>query len=244
MSNAAGLVARLALFVGVVAAALIFAGGPLYRFAGLDLKTALLTLPTYGIYAAMAAGALVVIWLVLALVTRSSAGLVAVIVAVVLAAGAAYFPIKMKMTADALPKIHDITTDTGNPPQWVALLEERKAATNGANYDPADAAEQQKGYPEIQTFNSPAPPAELFEKAKKVATDMGWQIVAAEPAEGRIEATDTTMWFGFKDDVVIRIVADGSGSKLDIRSMSRVGKSDLGKNATRIRDFLTRLKAA
>jgi len=244
MSNAGGLIGRLALAVGVVAAALILAGGPLYRFGGLDLKTAMLTLPTYGIYAAMAAGVLAIIWVVVALVTRSSAGLVAVIVAVVVAAGAAYFPISMVVTARALPEIHDITTDTGNPPQWVALLEERKAATNGANYDPAAAAEQQKGYPEIQTFNSPAQAAELFEKAKKVATDMGWQIVAAEPAEGRIEATDTTMWFGFKDDVVIRIVADGSGSKLDIRSMSRIGKSDLGKNAMRIRDFLTRLKAA
>jgi uncharacterized protein (DUF1499 family) len=244
MSNAAGLVARLALLVAVVAAALIVAGGPLYRFAHIDLKTALQTLPTYGVYAAAAAGALAVIWLVVALVTRSSAGLTPVIVAVVVAAGAAYFPISFLMTAKALPPIHDITTDTGNPPQWVALLEQRKASKNGADYDPANAAEQQKAYPEIQTFSSALPPAQLFEKAKKIATDMGWQIAAAEAGEGRIEASDTTMWFGFTDDIVIRIVADGSGSKLDMRSMSRIGVSDVGKNASRIRDFLTRLKAA
>lgn len=240
----AGWIARLVLLAGVIAAGLIVAGGPLYRFAGLDLATALITLPTYGIYAAMAAGVLAVVWVVAALVTRSSAGLVPVIIGAVLAASAAYFPINFKMTADALPKIHDITTDTGNPPQWVALLEERKAAKNGADYDQANAAEQQKGYPEIKTFSSALPPAELFEKAKKVATDMGWAIIAAEPGEGRIEATDTTMWFGFKDDIVIRIQADGTGSKLDVRSMSRVGKSDVGKNASRIKDFVARLQKA
>jgi uncharacterized protein (DUF1499 family) len=244
MSNAAGLLGRLALLVGIVAASLIVVGGPLYRFAHIDLRTALQTLPTYGVYAAMGTGVLIVLWLVVALVTRSSAGLVAVILAVVLAGTAAYFPLTFAMTANALPKIHDITTDTGNPPVFVALLPARKESKNGADYDPANAAEQQKGYPEIQTFNSDKTPAELFDKAKTVATAMGWEIAASEPAEGRIEATDTTMWFGFKDDIVIRIVADGTGSKLDIRSMSRVGVSDVGKNAARIRDFLARLKAA
>lgn len=196
-----------------------------------------------GSYVAFGAGAIAVLWVIVALLSRSAQGLVPLIVGLVLA-GAIYVPLQMRAMAASVPMIHDITTDTGNPPQWVALLEARKASTNGADYDPATAEEQQKAYPEIQTFNSASPPAELFDKAKKVATDMGWQIVAAEPTEGRIEATDTTMWFGFKDDVVIRIVADGSGSKLDIRSMSRVGKSDLGKNAMRIRDFLGRLKAA
>jgi uncharacterized protein (DUF1499 family) len=73
---------------------------------------------------------------------------------------------------------------------------------------------------------------------------MGWEIVAAEAAEGRIEATETTAWWGFKDDVVIRIAPEGTGSRLDIRSMSRVGKSDLGKNADRIRAFLAKVKEA
>jgi uncharacterized protein (DUF1499 family) len=243
MSNVAGLVTRFALLLAVVAVVLIGIGGPLYRAGSVDLMTALRTLPTYGIYAAGGAALAAVIGIVLALVTRSS-GIATAIIALIIAAVAAYFPITFGMTAAALPPIHDITTDTGNPPQWVALLETRKASKNGADYDPANAAEQQKAYPEIQTFSSAKPPAELFEQAKKVAIDMGWEIAAAEPGEGRIEATDTTMWFGFKDDVVIRIAADGTGSKLDIRSMSRIGKSDVGKNASRIRDFLARLKAA
>lgn len=244
MSNGPSLLGRLALFVAIAAAALNIAGGPLYRFGNLDLKTAMETLPIYGIYAAMATGVLAAIWVVAALASRGAAGFVPTIVAVVIASTAAYFPVTHLLTERALPQIHDVTTDTGNPPQWVALLEARKAASNGATYNPANAAEQQRAYPEIQTFNSALPPAELFEKAKKVATDMGWAIAAAEPGEGRIEATDTTMWFGFKEDVVIRIVADGTGSKLDIRSMSRAGGPDAGSNASRIRNFLQRLKTA
>ena len=71
---------------------------------------------------------------------------------------------------------------------------------------------------------------------------MGWQIVDANREEGRIEATATTRWFGFKDDIVIRIVPTAAqGSRLDIRSVSRVGKSDAGTNACRIRAFRKKL---
>ena len=73
---------------------------------------------------------------------------------------------------------------------------------------------------------------------------MGWRIVDGNPAEGRIEATATTRWFGFKDDIVIRISAAGGGSRIDVRSKSRVGRSDLGANAKRIQDFLTALVTA
>ena len=70
---------------------------------------------------------------------------------------------------------------------------------------------------------------------------MGWHIVAAKSEEGRIEATATTLWFGFKDDVVIRIMPTAAGSRLDIRSKSRVGLSDVGVNAARIREFVAAL---
>jgi uncharacterized protein (DUF1499 family) len=73
------------------------------------------------------------------------------------------------------------------------------------------------------------------------ARAQGWEIVAAVPAEGRIEATDTTRFFGFKDDIVIRVKAEGAGSRVDVRSLSRVGKSDVGKNASRIRAYLIAL---
>lgn len=238
-----GLFGRLALVAGAIAAVVILAAGPAHRFGILDWMTALSLLP-YGVYAAMGAGALAVLWLVFALIGRSAAGLVPLLVGLVLAGGAAFVPLNMRATAASLPFIHDITTDTATPPAFVALKPARDAAYNGGDYK-TDPAEQQKGYPDIQPLIDPAmPPAEMFKRAEATARGLGWEIAAAVPEEGRIEATDTTMWWGFKDDIVIRIQPEGTGSRLDIRSMSRVGKSDLGKNAERIRKFFAALKEA
>ncbi len=89
----------------------------------------------------------------------------------------------------------------------------------------------------------PSPPDQAFERALATAKDMGWTVIEADKAAGRIEATDRTLWFGFFDDIVIRVTpAAGSGSRVDVRSLSRVGVSDLGANAKRIRAFLARLK--
>jgi uncharacterized protein (DUF1499 family) len=90
----------------------------------------------------------------------------------------------------------------------------------------------------------PAAPDRVFDRALSVARKLGWVVVAAVPAEGRIEATDTTRWFGFKDDVVVRVAPAAGGSRVDVRSVSRVGRSDLGTNARRIRAFLRELRAA
>jgi uncharacterized protein (DUF1499 family) len=83
----------------------------------------------------------------------------------------------------------------------------------------------------------------VFARAVDVARGLGWEIVAAVPAEGRLEATDRTRWFGFRDDVVVRVRPEGAGSRVDVRSVSRVGRSDLGTNARRIRGFLESLRA-
>ena len=147
-------------------------------------------------------------------------------------------------TVRSLPMIHDITTDTANPPVFIALADARKASPNGVEYKGADIAEQQKkAYPDIATMHSALPPAQLFAKAESAAREMGWEIAAADAKEGRIEATQTTLLYGFKDDVVIRIAADQAGSKIDMRSMSRVGLSDVGVNAARIRKFSSALRA-
>jgi uncharacterized protein (DUF1499 family) len=81
-----------------------------------------------------------------------------------------------------------------------------------------------------------------LDRALQVAQDMGWEILTADRTAGRVEATDTTRWFGFKDDVTVRIAADGPGSRVDVRSKSRVGKGDLGTNAHRIRSYQKRLQ--
>jgi uncharacterized protein (DUF1499 family) len=142
----------------------------------------------------------------------------------------------------SVPRIHDITTDTDNPPRFVALLAARQASSNGADYGgPAVAAQQKKGYPDIVPMILPDPPERAFAKVEAAARAMGWQIAAAVPAEGRLEATDTTRWLRFKDDIVVRVAPAPNGSRVDVRSVSRIGRSDLGVNAQRIRAFLARL---
>ena len=148
-------------------------------------------------------------------------------------------------TARTMPGIHDITTDMEHPPRFVAVLPLRAKARNPAAYGgPKIAAQQRRAYPDIRPLMLALPPQDAFVAVERVARDLGWRIVATVPAEGRIEATDTTFWYGFKDDIVIRIGASGAGSRVDIRSVSRVGKNDVSKNAARIRKFLAALAAA
>ena len=106
------------------------------------------------------------------------------------------------------------------------------------------AARQVTAYPDIKTIVIQAPAEQVFARAQATARDMGWEIVASVPAEGRIEATATTAWIGFEDDIVIRIVSTGAETRVDLRSKSRVGRSDLGMNASRIRAFRDRLTAS
>ncbi len=130
-----------------------------------------------------------------------------------------------------------------DPPQFLKVLPLRAGAPNPATYGgPEVAAAQKSAYADIQPQDFSQAPAETFALALAKAREMGWEIVDADAANSRIEATATTLWFGFKDDVVIRITAVGSGSRLDVRSVSRVGRSDVGANAARIRAFLTALK--
>ena len=142
-----------------------------------------------------------------------------------------------------MPRIHDISTDTVNPPLFVAVLPLRKGAENVASYGGKEIAVlQQKGYPDIKPLELAVPPQVAFARALDTAERMGWAMVASDPAAGRIEATDTTLWYGFKDDIVIRVTPSGSGSRIDVRSVSRVGRSDVGTNAQRIRKYLAKLK--
>jgi uncharacterized protein (DUF1499 family) len=103
------------------------------------------------------------------------------------------------------------------------------------------AALQQRAYPDIKPLTLDVPPGQVFDRALAAAKAMGWTIAVADSASGRIEATETTQWFGFKDDVVVRIGAEGSGSRVDVRSLSRVGRGDFGTNAARVRAYLARL---
>jgi uncharacterized protein (DUF1499 family) len=142
------------------------------------------------------------------------------------------------------PPIHDITTDTDNPPHLVALLAERTAthALNTADYNATTAVLQKTYYADIAPVDLKLTPREAFERVLGVIRLQGWRVVAAVPEDGRIEAVASTFWIGFNDDVVFRLTAIGAdATRVDMRSISRVGRSDIGTNARRVRAFLAAL---
>ncbi len=145
-------------------------------------------------------------------------------------------------STSGMPSIHDVTTDMNDPPQFVAIMPLRKNAINPATYGGSSvAARQQAAYPQVRPLVLPLAPSQAFPRALEEARSMGWTIVDADPAAGRIEATAETFWFGFKDDIVVRIRPDGEGSRIDVRSVSRVGLNDRGTNARRVMKYLVAL---
>lgn len=148
------------------------------------------------------------------------------------------------MAGAQVPGIHDITTDLDNPPQFDAVVALRGEGTNPLDRaEPENLAElQAQAYPDIATVEIGEQPGKVFEAAVETARDMGWTIVSMNPEAGLIEATATTRVMNFKDDVAIRVVERDGGAAVDMRSVSRVGISDLGANANRIRTFRDALK--
>jgi uncharacterized protein (DUF1499 family) len=156
----------------------------------------------------------------------------------------AYVPWQWKQTLDRFPYIHDITTDTENPPEFVAAARLRKEGDHPITYDGPEVATQQKeAYPELAPLVTSAPKDQVFEAAKATLLAMGLTLSDADPAAGRIEATQKSFWYGFTDDVAVRIAQTPEGTRVDVRSKSRVGRSDLGQNAKRIRVFLAKLRS-
>jgi len=216
-----------------------------YRMSWWPLRVSLL----YLLIGAIVIGVLaVIVSLVGAFLARRVSGTPGVggaLVGVLLGLVVAGYPGAHVVKARGEPPIHDITTDATNPPVSVALAQERHAAPNGLDYAGGEVTMMQKhAYPDVTTFKSTLAPAELFARAAKLVADDGWQVVDAVPQDGRIEATATTRMFGFKDDIVLRVRQADGGSELDMRSMSRIGKSDIGTNAARIRRFMEQLRAA
>lgn len=152
-------------------------------------------------------------------------------------------PYQWQRSARGVPAIHDITTDLENPPAFEAVVPLRADAVNSLERPPELVRQQREGYPEIEPLTLPVPREQAFDKALAVAQSEGWQIVTADKSTGRIEATATTRWFAFKDDVVVRLTPWGGGTRIDVRSVSRIGRSDAGTNARRIRRYLDALRA-
>lgn len=154
------------------------------------------------------------------------------------------------MAALTVPAIHDVSTDLADPPTFQTLQLRADNLDNVPGADDEDmkgltpqqrwAVVHQKAYGDIRSVRINEPVPMVVAKAERLAKARGWDVAVALPEEGRLEATETSAFFRFKDDIVLRVrpTDTGEGSIIDMRSVSRVGTSDLGVNAKRVRSFL------
>jgi uncharacterized protein (DUF1499 family) len=241
-------------FLLLIISLLMLAAAPLgWRYGIWHFRTAFFFIMQYSAYVAVAAAVvslIVLFWWG----GMTQAGRTMAVIGLLGGAFLIYWPVHFYVLArplppftDAplLPVIHDITTDTEDPPTFSAAQLKARAAEDGNSVAiEADTIKQQKaGYPDIAPLKTALPPDEAFKRALATAQGMsGWTVLVSDPAAGRIEAKQSTLFFGFTDDFVIRVAADGAGSRIDMRSESRQGRSDFGVNAKRVRSYMATLK--
>ncbi|MDR3465608.1 MAG: DUF1499 domain-containing protein [Xanthobacteraceae bacterium] len=224
--------ALFSLIAGVVSIAII-------RFGFLELKPALATffgaLACAGLSIVIAFSGFAAIW------QNGSGGMLRILFALVLDVAILAYPGYLAVQYRKLPAIHDITTDPIDPPRYDALA--RLRAGDGAN--PAayaglySAEQQQAAYPDIEPVTLDVTPQQAFDAALKLVTRRKWLIIDERPPQpprmtGKIEAVARTPIMGFREDIAIRVTADGAGSRVDIRSSSRYFEHDFGTNAARV----------
>ena len=141
-----------------------------------------------------------------------------------------------------LPRINDITTDLENPPGFAPAAVVPGYAGRDMSYPEEFKTQVYEAYPDLESLKSSLSPEAAYLKAVMIAKDMGWEITAENPSGGTFDASERTNLFRFVDDVTVRVVADGPGSKIDVRSKSRDGQGDLGANAARIRRFYAEME--
>jgi uncharacterized protein (DUF1499 family) len=164
----------------------------------------------------------------------TAGGAVALVAAVVF--------VTLTVRTHGVPAINDFTTNPADPPSFKEAARIPANAGRDLAYPASFAAIQRACCADLAPLRLPLPPDRAFANALGVASSMGWEVTAKDPADGRIEAVATTRLFGFHDDIAIRVRPDGDGSVVDMRSKSRDGKGDLGTNAARIRAFTTALR--
>jgi uncharacterized protein DUF1499 len=240
----------LVLSLGAVAAALIGAVGAGQGWWPFRPALAMLR---YFFLAAAAGGLVALVAMAMARRGRETKLIAANAVALVVALGFVAYLGTMVRTAKSVPAIHDISTNLGDVPQF-SRLEVRadnlesipdmgKPELKAMDAEARWKAVHRLAYGDIRTVRVAMSPEDAIRRAEALARDRGWEIARADPGAGLLEATDTSRFFRFKDDVVVRArPAPGGGSFVDMRSISRVGTSDVGVNAKRVRSFLRDLR--
>ena len=214
---------------------MLVAGG-FYRLRFVDFQIALLALALGVLIAAVAAllglgGAVLGARDGSANTKRAVAALVVALVALVV-------PLNTVRQGAGVPMIHDITTDLEDPPIFVEVPRKRMSSDNSLDIDAEVLAAQKAYYTDIGPIMLPMAKSEAFVLVLEAVEASGWKIHAQKANLGYIEATASTPFFGFRDDVIIRVTEQSGAVRVDMRSASRVGLSDLGVNAGRIRDFM------
>ncbi|MGO9545458.1 MAG: DUF1499 domain-containing protein [Rhodomicrobium sp.] len=146
-----------------------------------------------------------------------------------------------------LPRIYDVTTDPGSPPAFDRIAKIRQGQANSAHYDPSFRPLQMAAYPDIKALIVSRPLVDVYSAVRETVKALNWKVIDEQAPEGGrtgyMEAVDRTWIFGFTDDVAIRVTGSARAAKIDIRSSSRFGQHDLGRNARRIRLFLGEIKS-
>jgi uncharacterized protein (DUF1499 family) len=219
------------------------------RFGFLEIKPALATffgaLACAGLSILVGLGAFVAIW------QNGSRGMSLILLALLIDAAVLAYPAYLGLQYRKLPAIHDITTDPIDPPRFEALALLRTGDdTNTAVYAGLYSAEQQRlAYPDIETVELEVPVQRAYEIALQIVKKRKWLVIDERPPQlprriGRIEAVARTPIMGFREDVSIRVTADGDDSHVDIRSSSRYFESDLGSNAARVTKLIDDINTA
>ncbi|MBA2400935.1 MAG: DUF1499 domain-containing protein [Bradyrhizobium sp.] len=218
------------------------------RFGFLEMKPALATF--FGALALAGLSILVGLAAFAAIWQNGSRGMGRIVLALLIDAAILAYPAYLGLQYRKLPPIHDITTDPIDPPRFEALARLRAGdGTNPAVYAGLYSAEQQRiAYPDIETVELEVPALRAYEITLALINKRKWRVVDERPPqlrrEGRIEAISQTLIMGFREDVSIRIKADGEDSKVDIRSASRYFDSDLGSNAARVTKLIEDINSA
>ena len=215
------------------------------RFGWWDYETGLKILSP-GIVIAIAGSVSGAVWIARALNINDSAGWRFGVLGLAGSLVVAFIPLNQLRLYLSSPPIHDITTDVADPPSYDVVVKLRGEGPdiNPLTYDAEKLPPLQKAaYPKVVPLDVSAAPAAAFDAVAAALPGLGLEVVNADPNALRVEAVATTFWFGFKDDVVVRIRPTATGSRIDVRSVSRVGVGDSGANAKRIVRILDAIKA-
>jgi len=223
------------------------------RFGMLDWTVGFGTMTfKWGVLVLMGGAAFALVGLLMALLTPPRRGVGAALIALLIPLLGIGYGVYVMQTARTIAPIHDISTDLVDPPGFSeAVVRARAAVTDHNDLDllakrtrdgRAFIDLQRQAYPDIVPVPTGLDQHRAFDVALALARAQHWTMGAVDPQAGTIEATARSLWFGFTDDIAIRVRADGTGARIDMRSVSRVGGSDLGANARRMRPFLLQLR--